>query len=124
MRLILPWPPSVNHYKQIGRLKKTKGGKIYQPRINSEATRRFFYEVSMLSRVQQAKSFGDALVSLKILAYPPDKRRRDLDNLLKCTLDALEFAGIIENDYYVCNLSIERKEIFGIGKLEIEILAV
>jgi crossover junction endodeoxyribonuclease RusA len=33
-----------------------------------------------------------------MLVVPPDKRHRDLDNLLKATLDALAGAGVIAND--------------------------
>jgi crossover junction endodeoxyribonuclease RusA len=35
---------------------------------------------------------------LTMLVVPPDKRHRDLDNLLKASLDALAGAGVIAND--------------------------
>jgi Holliday junction resolvase RusA-like endonuclease len=35
-----------------------------------------------------------------MLVVPPDKRHRDLDNLLKASLDALAGAGVIANDRY------------------------
>ena len=34
-------------------------------------------------------------------AFPPDRRRRDLDNLLKPALDALQHAGVYEDDSQV-----------------------
>jgi crossover junction endodeoxyribonuclease RusA len=46
---------------------------------------------------------------VKIYAFPPDARRRDLDNLLKSLLDALQHAGIMEDDGQVDMLSIERR---------------
>jgi crossover junction endodeoxyribonuclease RusA len=35
---------------------------------------------------------------LHVLATKPDKRRRDLDNLLKATSDLLVHAGVIDDD--------------------------
>lgn len=39
---------------------------------------------------------GDLQVWLE--AYPPDKRRRDIDNLLKAVFDSLQKSGIILDD--------------------------
>jgi crossover junction endodeoxyribonuclease RusA len=38
---------------------------------------------------------------MRVLAYPPDHRRRDLDNLAKAILDALQHAGVYGNDCQV-----------------------
>lgn len=35
---------------------------------------------------------------LTLLAVPPDKRHRDLDNLFKASLDAVVAAGVVEDD--------------------------
>ena len=40
----------------------------------------------------------DGLFKLTMLVVPPDKRHRDLDNLLKASLDVLAKVGVIEND--------------------------
>lgn len=42
-------------------------------------------------------------------AYPPDKRRRDLDNILKPLLDSLVHAGLIEDDSQFDELHVLRK---------------
>jgi crossover junction endodeoxyribonuclease RusA len=47
-------------------------------------------------------------LSVKIIACPPDKRRRDLDNLLKATLDALQHAGVYKDDCQIDDLHISR----------------
>lgn len=41
-------------------------------------------------------------------AYPPDQRKRDLDNLLKQTLDALQHAGIFKDDAQIDEILIRR----------------
>jgi crossover junction endodeoxyribonuclease RusA len=43
-----------------------------------------------------------------IHARPPDRRARDLDNLLKATLDAVVKAGLIPNDSQIDKLAILR----------------
>jgi crossover junction endodeoxyribonuclease RusA len=45
-------------------------------------------------------------IRVDILATPPDKRRRDLDNLLKAPLDALTHAGVWSDDSLIRHLSI------------------
>lgn len=46
-------------------------------------------------------------VEIIIYAYPPDDRRRDIDNVLKALLDALEKGGLYENDNQIRKLTIE-----------------
>jgi crossover junction endodeoxyribonuclease RusA len=43
-------------------------------------------------------------------AYPPDHRRRDIDNLIKATADALQHAGVYEDDSQVDLLVVRRCE--------------
>lgn len=47
-------------------------------------------------------------IKLTIDAYPPDKRKRDLDNLFKAVLDSLQAAEIFPDDCQVDELSIKR----------------
>lgn len=58
---------------------------------------------------------------IEILAFPPDRRRRDLDNILKATLDSLTHAAVIEDDCQFDRISIERRSLVQGGKLEIMI---
>ena len=48
--------------------------------------------------------------------YPPDSRRRDLDNVLKCTLDALVHAGLMEDDSQIKHLDVRMGEPVGAGR--------
>jgi crossover junction endodeoxyribonuclease RusA len=38
--------------------------------------------------------------------YPPDSRRRDLDNVLKCTLDSLVHAGLMDDDSQIKHIDV------------------
>ena len=63
-------------------------------------------------------------VRMRIDVYPPDARRRDIDNILKCLLDSLVKGGALEDDSLIRGLSIEMREpmpdIGGMVHLEFE----
>lgn len=50
---------------------------------------------------------------LHMIVFPPDKRRRDLDNLPKGVLDALQKAGVFLDDTQIDDLRITRGESIG-----------
>lgn len=58
---------------------------------------------------------------MKIYAMPPDRRRRDIDNLLKACFDSITHAGIWQDDSQVDRIEIERGDIISGGALMIEI---
>ena len=60
---------------------------------------------------------GRLLVGIDI--YPDSKRRMDIDNRIKPLLDALEHAGVMENDSLVDKLVVERKQILKGGKCRV-----
>lgn len=74
LTLTLPWPPSVNHYwLQKGSM-----------RFLSPKALAFRREVKAAFLDANHPGFGGLTrLSLKILLNPPDKRRRDIDNVLK-----------------------------------------
>lgn len=96
--LTLPWPPSVNHYKG-----RRKGGGEF---LTAKAKE--FIEVVHIEALSKPRLEGE--ISVAILAYPPDKRKRDLDNVLKVLLDALESADVFDDDSQVARIVIERQE--------------
>lgn len=89
----LPWPPSVNRYYRTfrGRVIISKEGREY--RKNVKAPER-----------TEAVFFGP--VSVEIAAYRPDNRKRDLDNVLKVTLDTLTHLKIWDDDSQIMDLRI------------------
>jgi crossover junction endodeoxyribonuclease RusA len=60
-------------------------------------------------------------LSVTITANPPDLRKRDLDNLLKQTLDALQHAGIFKDDSQIDQILIRRGIKTTNGNLEVSI---
>ena len=52
-------------------------------------------------------------LSMTMTLFPPDKRRRDLDNAFKAPLDALAHAGVYEDDSQIDVLTIRRGAVMG-----------
>jgi crossover junction endodeoxyribonuclease RusA len=63
---------------------------------------------------------GDTLtgpLAVRVDAYPPDRRGRDLDNLPKSILDSLEHGGDYEDDGQIDLLIVTRQEPVKGGRL-------
>ena len=58
-------------------------------------------------------------VAVFIFARPPDRRKRDLDNILKAILDALVYGGVIKDDYQVEEIHLIRKPPEPGGRVEV-----
>ena len=97
--LTLPYPPSVNHYWGVRGIHRYLGvkGKFFRLKV-SEA-------VATLNRPTLT-----GRIAVFVSLYPPDKRNRDIDNVLKALLDALEHAGCYENDSQIDDIRIVRCE--------------
>ena len=93
--LCLPWPPSVNRYW------RSVGGKVLISREGRE------YRKAVVRKVSQLKPLTGPL-KVTLLARPPDRRRRDMDNLMKATLDSLAHANVYEDDSQIDDLRIKR----------------
>jgi crossover junction endodeoxyribonuclease RusA len=90
--LRLPWPPSVNHYygrSRQGRVFLKEPGRMYRRRV-----------AAILAGLGWPRIDGPVRVG--ILAAPPDRRRRDLDNINKSAWDSLSdrrgHHGVIADD--------------------------
>lgn len=105
-QLVLPWPPSINTY---WRHTWKKGGGIGSGRVYITDKGQAFRElVGWECKAQKAPKFGTARVRVVLNAYPPDRRLRDLDNLLKPLLDALQHAGVYADDSQIDQLEMHR----------------
>ncbi|MEO1278742.1 MAG: RusA family crossover junction endodeoxyribonuclease [Planctomycetota bacterium] len=88
--LLLGWPPTVNHYYRNAR----GGRKVLEPKV-----------VAFRAHVQAAAFEQEpgheplrGPLNFRATLWPPDRRRRDMDNLWKGTWDALKEARVIEDD--------------------------
>jgi crossover junction endodeoxyribonuclease RusA len=96
-RLVLPYPPSANHY-----LKRTRNGVFRTKEAND-----YRETVQMLCLIERLEPLtGD--VSLTIAVYRP-RRAGDIDNVLKVMLDSLQ-GFLYENDRQVSHIDIRRYE--------------
>lgn len=106
--LTLQWPPSVNHYWRTAR------GVHY---ISAEGRNfRKHTEYAVLEQLRRIPKL-DGRLWMEVLAYPPDKRLRDIDNLLKAPLDALASARVYEDDSQIDDLRISRRGVVKDGKI-------
>jgi crossover junction endodeoxyribonuclease RusA len=116
VKLELPYPPSINHYwRRVG------------PRtLISREGRTFRKNVCALLATGNGngprKPPAGGRIALAMDAFPPDRRRRDLDNLQKPVLDALEHARVYEDDSQIDLLITRRDAVVPEGRLTVEVL--
>jgi len=72
----------------------------------------------LMSRYAGKFSQYDRL-SLVIEVYPPDKRRRDLDNVLKSLIDAIQHAKVFPDDSQIDALRVYRREPVQHGRVDV-----
>ncbi|MFM9993618.1 MAG: RusA family crossover junction endodeoxyribonuclease [Burkholderiaceae bacterium] len=111
IEFLLPWPPSVNTYWRTfnGRMIISARGREYRETVGDQMT------------LQRMVKHYSGLLRVEIEAFRPDKRRRDLDNLLKATLDGLAHAGVYDDDSQIVDLRIYwASNIGGMLKIKIE----
>lgn len=94
----LPYPPSVNHYFRAvqGRVLISREGRAFRNRVCS---------ILAASGVQALA--GPLAVQIEV--YPPDCRRRDVDNCLESLLNALQHGGAYRDDSQTVRLAIEKR---------------
>ena len=108
----LPYPPSINSYYRTfrGRMLISAKGREYRKVVGAELD-----GVGMVA----------GRVAVSILVYPPDRRRRDLDNVQKALLDSIEHAGVIEDDSMIDDLHTIRREVIpSAGKVIVTITSI
>ncbi len=125
--LNLPWPPSVNHYKKVGRIVKTKTGKLYQQRKNTCHTEKFYFDTYILHKQSMPSEwvkFADSETisfDVRVYLYPPNSSRYDIDNNLKVLFDGLVRAKVIKDDSQITRLYVEKCNIIEHGKVIVRI---
>lgn len=109
-----PWPPTANTYwrHNRGRHHIATRGVQY---------RRYVATTLMLGGF---KPLEKERISIYIEAFPPDKRRRDLDNINKALLDSMQYAGLFEDDSQIDDLHIIRRQRTPVGQVVVHIRAI
>src|SRR5262245_20327232 len=110
VRLRLPYPPTVNMYWRYvqGRVLISKAGRQYRENIAAAVV------------LQRGRRLTGRL-SVGIIVHPPDRRTRDIDNVLKGTLDSLCHAGVYDDDGQIDSLFVSRGEVVTGGLLVVEV---
>ena len=116
MVMTLPYPPSVNHYwRRVGpRTLISREGRTFRASV-----------CALLARGGgngPRKPPSGGRIALAMDAFPPDRRRRDLDNLQKPVLDALQHAGVYEDDSQIDLLITRRREVVPEGRLLVDVV--
>jgi len=114
--LKLPWPPSVNTY-----WRSPSTGKLAGRTLISERGRAYRKQVADAVLRAGCPKADQGRLEVAIIAEPPDRRRRDLDNLPKAILDALTHAGVIEDDSLIDDLRIVRGEVYPGGLVHVAV---
>lgn len=106
----LPWPPSVNHYyRRVG------------PRmLISRQGREFRRQVGLILAGQGITPLVGHL-AVRIEAFPPDRRKRDADNLLKAVVDALQHGGVFPDDSHIVWLLIVKAKVVPGGRATVSV---
>ncbi len=115
MELELPYPPSINHYyftDRRGRRLIKAPGKAYQK------------AVCWLVREAKADLKLPQRLHVTIKLWMPDRRKRDIDNVQKPILDALQKAEVYLDDCQIDVLHVERMGIDKPGKVLVNITQI
>ena len=110
--LHLPWPPTVNSYYKV-----TRHGQRYL----DKKVRAFRDVVAESVHEQMPGVTLDESIFMEVYLFPPDRRKRDLDNYMKGLLDALTEAGIWDDDSLIDQLHIYRGVIVNGGSVRVEL---
>lgn len=110
IELELPYPPSVNHYwRRVGaRTLISREGRAFRQSVCSIVA-------------ANGISPMDGPLSVEVDVYPPDRRRRDLDNIQKALLDALAHGGAYHDDSQIARLIVERRDVVSGGKVHVRL---
>lgn len=115
MKVVLPWPsPKLSPNARIHRMQRAK----LVAAARDDALIATCGQIPV--HVRRAFAQGEGFIHLTLTFRPPDKRRRDLDNMLasaKALLDG--FANACQVDDHRFELTLRRGEPVKLGEVEI-----
>jgi crossover junction endodeoxyribonuclease RusA len=115
--LVLGFPPSTNRYWRnlAGRTVLSKAGRLYKETVAMTVRKQLGMPVQAMT----------GPVAVHIDLCPPDRRRRDIDNHAgKGLLDALQAAGVYEDDSQIVELHAYMRDVEKGGRCAVEVMAL
>ena len=97
MRLELPYPPTANNMfpsGKDGRRHLSKRGRSYRIEVYAR----------VCEQTKRLKTLRGPL-SVSVELYPPDDRKRDIDNAFKALFDSLQFSAVFRDDSQIKELA-------------------
>ena len=108
MNIVLPYPPTVNTY-----WRKFNNRMVISPKGRQ-------YRKDVMQILEGCETLHGRL-KVTIIATMPDRRKRDLDNILKSLLDAMDHAGVFDDDEQIDQLHVFRNGVEKPGYVAISI---
>lgn len=100
MKIILPWPPSVNHYRRIYHVRGRR--KCIVRAVLSKEVRAYRIEAMVAIKKQyRLHKMIEYPVIVHQWMIPPTARRYDIDNFTKAIFDALTHNKVWLDDHLV-----------------------
>ena len=119
VQIVLPWPPSVNHYW-------VRAGRRVVLSDAATEFRRAALQALAQHRIQHRPAWPfTGRVAIRVVLHPPNRARRDIDNHGgKAALDALTHALVLSDDEQVDTLIIQRGNVVRGGCAVITIMPI
>lgn len=118
MKFKLPLSPTINDYWRPTTAKHTNAKRprvyMYLTAVGKQ------YKTAVIKRIGKHCPTNKRLKLTAVIHFN-DKRKSDLDNRLKGLLDALEYAGVYEDDSQIDELHIYRGDVVKGGMIEVEV---
>ncbi len=113
--ITLPYPPTGNHA-----VKHTRSGKHY----TTAETKAYRQHVNLLVASKGAAMRLSGALAVVVEISPPDRRRRDMDNVWKTLADALTLADLWLDDFQIADLRLIRGAPVKGGAINLEVEAL
>lgn len=118
MTIELPYPPSMNT------LWRSVGGRNILSEAGRAYRRQGLTSLLVVPRADRACWPFTERLAVTINVHPPDRRRRDLDNIPKAVLDLLTHGGVYLDDSQIDRLLIQRQAVFPGGRVFVDIASL
>ena len=110
----LPYPPSGNH------MWKHAGGKHYL----TKAAMAYYSQVAYIIAQTGMRLGLEERLAVEVDVYPPDKRKRDLSNVIKVLEDACTKAGLWQDDSQIDRLVVQRMPVIKGGAIGLRLAPI